>query len=484
MVVEKIIRTIEEKQLIEKGEHIVVGVSGGPDSVCLLHVLYCLAQEWNLSLYAVHINHCLRGEEADLDQAYTEDLCKQLGIPCYVFSYDVERMATEEAVTTEEMGRLVRYQSFEQVRQEILTKNYKDGKNCVVKIAVAQNQNDQAETILMRIIRGTGIDGLAGIDYIRDGIIIRPLLDVGREEIENYCQKNHLSTRIDQTNLEPMYTRNKIRLELIPYLRDNYNEGIITTLNRLAKIASQDKEFINTQVENAMKIRNKETDSLYPSLDRQAYCKLHPSISKRLITKVFKEMGLIQDISAAHLDLGDRMVREGKVGDRIDFPRGFGLKISYGTVTFLKGQIGENVERGEKREIDFSYKINIDGVTEIPELNSYLKVKILKVDQTDLHFGQSPFTAFFDLSNKLTKTSLIIRTRKPGDYIIPLGMEGTKKLQDFFTDEKIRKEDRDRIPLICLGSEVLWIVGYRINENYKVKKESKEIVCIEYMHAT
>lgn len=482
MVTEKVKRTIIEKALVEKGEHIVIGFSGGPDSTCLLHVLYNLASDLELSLYAVHINHCLRDGEADKDQAYTEATCKRMGIPYRVFTYDVKTMASLEGLTTEEMGRQLRYQAFDQVRDEILKKAKKEGKHLSVKIAIAQNQNDQAETVLMRILRGTGTDGLAGMEYIRDGKIIRPLLDISREEIESYCTENALNPRIDLTNLEPMYTRNKIRLELIPLLSEQYNGSILAALNRLAQIASEDKEYLYTEVDKVIDtiIPNK-SEVNQRKLIRKEYQKLHPAVGKRIINHSIKEIGLLQDISTVHLEQADKMIRNGKVGDQMDFPKSYGLIIHYETAELYKKDCKEKIKSRKDEGNLFSYRINMDGTTEIPELNAYLRVKILKADQLDCLIRKNPFSACLEYSGQQLFDNIYLRTRRPGDYIVPFGMKGTKKLQDFFVDEKIPQQQREQIPLVCLGSEVLWIIGSRINEKYKIKKETKEAVYLEYI---
>jgi len=479
MVIEKVRNTIINKSLIEKGEHIVAGVSGGPDSVCLLHVLHRLSEEFGLSLYAVHINHCLRGNDADMDQAYTESLCGGLRIPCRVFKYDVKSMAADEGLTTEEMGREVRYRAFDQVRKEIILSLRKRGIKPAVKIAVAQNLNDQAETVLMRIIRGTGTDGLAAMEYIRDGIIIRPLLDVTRKEIEEYCSRNGLSPRIDLTNLEPLYTRNKVRLELIPFLKENYNENILSALNRLIQIATEDKEFIYSYVDEAIaSITVKTGDSSI--IDRGAFRNLHPSVSKRVIVRVFKDMGLIQDIAAVHLEQGDRMIRSGRTGEQMDFPRGYRLRISYNEAVLLSNPTTGTVSK-DVGKADFCHRINLNGITQIPALNAHIGVTIKNADQIKPMDFKNPYNAYLEYSEKVSNGILYVRSRRPGDFIKPFGMEGSKKLQDFFVDEKISREERDRIPLVCIGSEVLWVVGRRINEDYKVRKDTDRIVCLEYI---
>ncbi len=483
MVIDRVKRTIIQNKLIERNEHIVVGISGGPDSVCLLHVLRELAAEWNLFLHAVHVNHCLRGDDADEDQRYTEDLCNSLGVPFHAFRFDVKARAAAGKITSEEAGRNVRYEAFEKIKSDVEATERMKGTTPVVKIATAHNLNDQAETLLMRILRGTGTDGLAGIEYIRDGIIIRPLLDVSRSEIEEYCVLHNLNPRIDGTNLEPVYTRNRIRLELLPLLQSRYNENILSALNRLSQISYEDKEYLYSQVEREKKIVSSQGD--VRRIRREDYAKLHPAIGKRLILTSLKEIGLLQDMTSLHLEKADKLLRSGGTGDRIEFPGGYGLRLVYGEGELYREPSGELENEGMKQKA-FVYPVIVGGVTRVPELNAGLTVKILQMEafspEKKNHLpGQNRFSACLDLSRRgISTEDIVIRMRRPGDHIKPLGMKGTKKLQDFFVDEKIPREDRDRIPLICAGQEVLWVVGYRINENYKITKTTTEMVCIEY----
>ena len=486
MVEQKVMETIEKRRLLQKGDSVVAGISGGPDSVCLLHLLHGLSEAFALSLYAVHVHHGLRGAEADADRQYTEDFCAHLGVPLRVFSFDVKKMAEEQGLTTEEMGRLLRYTAFEQVREKLLAETKTAGTHISVKIAVAQNQNDQAETVLMRIMRGTGIDGLAGMEYMRDGTIIRPLLDVSRAEIEAYNTRKGLSPRIDSTNLAPDYTRNKIRLELIPYIQNNFNENILEGLSRLARTTAEDKSFLYECVEDAARrllldrqevkgsIRENtvSTESIY--IDRKGYRELSPAIAKRLILKVTKQIGLLQDMTAVHLDSADQMIRTGTAGSHMDLPHGFGLMVSYNEIRFSAPSekiLGKS----------FCYRITLGEITEIPESNARFRVKVIPaVEAAALSTGNDS-RAFLSADPDLWKQPVYIRTRRPGDRIAPLGMTGTKKLQDYFVDQKIPREKRDEIPLVCCGQEVLWIVGSRISEKYKVKNNAEKVVSLEFI---
>lgn len=494
-LIKKVENTIDINKLFDdKGNHIVVGVSGGPDSVCLISILKELSDTRGLSLHGVHINHCLRGSDADEDQFYTERLCKDLEIPCHVFRHDINALSKELKITAEEAGRRVRYQAYEKVRLEIAAANKLPVNTTNIKIAVAHNMNDQAETLMMRIIRGTGTEGLSGMDYVRDGIIIRPLLDASREEIENYCKTKGLNPRIDLTNLEPMYTRNRLRLELLPLLEEHYNKNILTSLIRLASIAREDKEFFDQQLKNVEKITLFEQNFASCNIDRKKYMDLHPALGKRLINQSLKKMGMYQDMTAYHLDAADELLRKGKTGNYIEFPSNYGLSLEYDMGLLYSEPAESNQNSGETPSIkDFCYFLNIGGEVQVDELKSGIIAELINInrgDQENINTkgkSNSKMSALLDVSalaDSGNLEKLLIRNRRPGDYIVPLGMKGRKKLQDFFTDEKISRIERDKIPLLCYGNEILWIIGFRINENYKITDQSKEILQLEYIVTT
>lgn len=244
MIEEKIIQTIKKYQLIESGDNIVVGVSGGPDSMCLLNFLKENRQNPKLgitfNIYVAHINHGIR-EEAISDQVYVESYCKENNITCFKKQVNILTIAKEQKIGIEEAGRIVRYEFFNEVANQVKA----------TKIATAHTAKDNIETVLMHFIRGTGTAGLKGIAPIREGLYIRPLLDCSREEIEQYCKERQLQPRIDKTNQENKYTRNKIRNELIPYLEKEFNPNIIKTLNRLSEIARQEDAYLQTKTKEA-----------------------------------------------------------------------------------------------------------------------------------------------------------------------------------------------------------------------------------------
>lgn len=236
---EKILKTIKKYNLISNGDKIVVAVSGGPDSMCLLNILKNLRQKFNIELFVAHINHMIR-EEADSETEYVKNYCEKNNIKCFIKRANVLEMAKEQKKGTEEMGRIVRYDFFEYVANEVSAD----------KIAIAHTENDNAETILMNLMRGASLEGLKGIEPIR-GKYIRPLIECNREEIEKYCEINKLDPKFDKTNNDNTYTRNKIRNLLIPYIKKEFNPNIIETLNRLAVLARQDATYFNKIVKES-----------------------------------------------------------------------------------------------------------------------------------------------------------------------------------------------------------------------------------------
>lgn len=279
MLKEQVIDTIKKYNLIKENDSIVIGVSGGPDSICLLHILNEIKNELNFKIYVAHINHMIR-EEADEETEYVKDFCENLGIECYIKRIDVVEIANNLKRGTEETGRQIRYEFF----NEILEKTNSN------KIATAHNNNDKVETILMNILRGSGTSGLKGIEAIRDNKYIRPLINTSREEIEEYCKTNKLEPRIDKSNNENIYTRNKIRNIVIPYIKQEFNPNIIKTINRLSEVANEENEYLNKVTENEFnKLLLEKANNSYV-LNLKDFNKLELVIKRRVILYTINEL--------------------------------------------------------------------------------------------------------------------------------------------------------------------------------------------------
>lgn len=278
MLKEEVLKTIETYNLIEKNDKIVIGVSGGPDSICLLHVLYGLKERLGIEIVVAHVNHMLR-DVADLETEYVQNFCKKLGIECYVKKADILEISKTQKKGTEEVGRQVRYDFFDEVAK-------KTNSN---KIATAHNSNDRAETVILNILRGSGLSGLKGIEPIRDNKYIRPLINTDRQDIENYCNDNKLEPKYDKTNNENIYTRNKVRNTVIPYIKKEFNPNIIKTINRLSSLATEENEYLQAITKQEFEnLLIEKTENII--LDLHKFNSLNLVIKRRLILYTINEV--------------------------------------------------------------------------------------------------------------------------------------------------------------------------------------------------
>lgn len=456
---EKVINTIIKNNLIEKGDNILVGVSGGPDSMALLYVLREAKRKIDFNLYVAHVNHGVRGKEADEDEEYVREVSDKLGIPFYSIKVDMSKYAKENKLSEEEAGREIRYSFFRQVLSQI-------GNG---KIAVAHNKNDQAETLMMRFIRGTGLDGLKGMDY-KNGDVIRPLLDVSRDEIERYIKENNIEVRIDKTNFKPIYSRNKIRLELIPFIKENFNENFIDTIYRTSRLMAVDSDFLNKfALEKYEQMIHKETKNKI-IINREKFLDQHDSIKSRILRiAIEKLLGHIKGIEEKHIYDAINLVFNNNTGKRIHLPKNIQISIGYGYFTVEKIDLKNAIA-------NYEYIIDIEKLTKIDELKCEIITEILDVNEVDIN-KTNRFIKYFDYDK--IYGNLYIRNRRPGDKFFPLGMKGKKKLKDFFIDLKIPRDIRDKIPLLVDDCNIIWVVGYRTSELYKIKPETKRVLKIQ-----
>ena len=288
----KVIDTIKKYNLIQNGDKIVLGVSGGPDSISMLHILDDIKNDYKFEIYVAHINHMIR-EEAEDDEKYVQNYCEKNNIQYFVKRIDVQQIANTKKIGTEEAGRKIRYEFFEEVMQKVKAN----------KIAIAHNKNDKIETIIMNLLRGSGISGLKGIEPIRGNKYIRPLIECERQEIEQYCEQNKLNPRIDKTNFENDYTRNKIRNIVIPYIKDEFNPNIIQTMDRLSQVATDESNYIELQTNKIyQKLLIEKTDNQI-TLKLKEFNEQEKVIKNRIILLATKQlMGSTQGIEKIHIE--------------------------------------------------------------------------------------------------------------------------------------------------------------------------------------
>ena len=450
----KIKAFIEKHQLIEPKDELVLGISGGADSMMLLHYFYSYKEEYDISLKVAHIHHGLR-EAAELDARLVEETCKQYGIPFYRHNCQIKVLAACKKISEEEAGREERYNFF----ISLLNPNG--------KIVTAHNMNDQAETMLMRFVRGTDITGLAGILPRRDQII-RPLLCLTRKEIEAYCKANHVAYRHDETNFKPIYTRNKMRLECIPYMEQAFNPSLIKVLGDHSELYQEEDEFLRAHTEEVLEkcICEQSVDEVV--LDEEQLAQLHPYMQKRILLAVTGLLIGRKDITSRHL-LSCTELMHLQTGKEVHLPNGLVVKKDYKGIIFTK----------EKEKI--TYCIDLELGSQYID-NAQLEVILTKVNMTEEmlkeRIGQKNeniYTKYIDYGR--IKSGLQIRTRRPSDFIQLGG--GTKKLKKLFIDDKISKTIRDTMPLIADGDEIVWIIGSRLNIDYYMTECTKELLEIQ-----
>lgn len=462
-VKDTVFKTIKEYNLLSEGDRVLVAVSGGADSVCLLDVLNSVKDILKIKLYVAHLNHLIRGEDAENDEKFVQELSKKYGFKCFLKKADVPEYAKKFGLSLEEAGRKLRYEFFEEIKK----------KEKIDKIVTAHNKNDRAETILMRIFRGSGTTGLKGISYKRKDGVIRPLLDVLKDDIISYCEENNLIYCFDRTNSDNDYTRNRIRNELIPYIKENFNNSIIDTLVRFSEISSSDSEFLDAY---AMRLFERINQTAFKdkknSLDIETLELLDYSIKSRLVIILAKKV-MGEDIKLSYKNITDILKLTGsETGAGIDLPDGLRVNNSYGWLDFIN-----------KNDFKDDMEEYADFLIEVKPLNSYYvesinkKISLKLVDPHIYSRKENEILIDFD---KLESEKLFIRNRIDGDRIAYFSDGRTKKIKSIFIDEKIEKKDRNKIPILCTETEVIAIIGNRVSSNYRITKETRRVLAVEY----
>ena len=461
----RVIDFIREQSLISSGDKLVVAVSGGADSVCLIHILAKHRKELDIELHVAHLNHQLRGRESEADATYVSKLAKTLGLPAIIDCRSVAAYRDNKGGSEEEAAREVRYGFLSDVAAKLGT----------TRVAVGHTRDDHVETILMHLLRGSGTAGLVGLrpySVLKYGEsnaqleIVRPLLGITRKETVNYCRRHRLVPRSDSSNKSTSFLRNRIRLELLPVLR-SYNPGIDEGLLRLAEIVSDDVSFIEQQVSLLWPDLAREREgALY--LDMNKLRNLSPAIQRQIFRKAVKKLrGDLKDIEADHIESMMKALSK-PAGKKIYLPDGLTLHIEYENLVLTPAR----APMCPLPSLQSTVSINIPGYTDLAGWR--VRAKVVQ----ELSGSDNGLTASFDL-DKVGK-ELTVRRRRPGDRFQPLGMNQTKKLQDFMVDAKIPQSWRDRVPLVSSDEQILWIVGWRIDDRVKVTDKTKDILRLQF----
>ncbi len=455
---ERILTTARRFSMIDRGDLVLVAVSGGPDSVALLHALWTMRDDLGITLHVAHLNHSFRGEESDADAEYTRGLASELGLSATIEKVDVPLIQSALRVSPEEAARMARYEFLEKTAESVGAS----------RIAVAHTADDQCETVLLNVLRGAGIDGLSGMPPVR-GKIIRPLIEVRRKEVETYLADRGLVPRQDSTNLTPAYTRNRIRLELLPSLRQDFNSDMDAGLLRLAELARADTAYLNSEADAVLAqiMPSSEDNSLLLDAAKLAECAL--PIRRRVVRLAVKRLrGEIADIGYVHVEEFLRLLDFGK-----DFVYGFpGGTYAKRTGCELALQCGLPVEM----PISYCCELAVPGETAVPEIEVVIVAELSKhrVDHIRPRSGSEVVLDFAAVQGRVT-----VRNWQPGDRMRPLGLGGSKKVQDIFTDAKIPRAARCRVPLIVDEEKALWVAGLAISDEVKVTENTEEFLEIK-----
>lgn len=455
-IAEVFLKTIKKHRMLKKGDKVLVGISGGPDSVCLLHLLQTFKEKLNIKLFAAHLDHMFRGEESRKDAHFVKEICNDWGIPFFSEKIDVPLYIEENKISPEDAARQVRYKFYQRQRQKIGAE----------RIALGHNRDDHEETVLMNILRGTGLEGLVGIDPVRDWYI-RPLIAVPRSLIEDYLKKNNIPFRIDKTNLQPDYFRNSLRLELIPLIKEKYCPHLGNSLRRLADIARCDLIYLEEETRKALPwVIRYEGSKL--SINVKKFLSLHEAIKRRVVRKAIEYIAKdTKDFEYKHTLMLIDFIENATPGSLLDLPKNITGEKSYGYVYLYKGY--------KSRLPKFSYLLKVPGKIFIPEAGICMKAYLKDFSPEDI-IKTDPLIAYLDYDK--IRGNLIVRNRRKGDKFRPLGSTGRKKLKDFFIDEKVTRSMRDKIPILECDGEILWICGMRIDDEFKVTSNTKKVLVI------
>ncbi|MCL2766643.1 MAG: tRNA lysidine(34) synthetase TilS [Peptococcaceae bacterium] len=450
---------IIKHRMISSGDVVLAAVSGGPDSVVMLHILHSLAQEEGFSLQVAHLNHMLRGAEAEEDAAFVAALAKEYGLPVTIEAIDVLAYCETTGLSVQAAAREIRYDFFLRAVRRL----------GAGKVALAHHADDQAETILMNFLRGAGTGGLKGILPVRDNLFIRPLLAVRRSQIEEYCRSKDLAFRLDPSNIKPVYLRNRIRMELMPYLANNYNTGITEAILRQGEICRADDAYLQKQAEVVYEAARLDLPNGGIGLTLTGIKQMHPALLRRALRMIWRDLtGTERDLSFAHIECITALPGKG-VGARIALPGGINAVLSYNSLNFFLSV--EDNQTGFYR-----YILNVPGETCIPETQTVLYTTLLTRRDAPNPAALPPNEALLDLSK--LPPQLFVRQRLPGDIFQPYGQQSPMKLKNFLINQKVPREERDKISLICSSSEIVWVAGMRVGEKCKIDKDTESILYI------
>jgi tRNA(Ile)-lysidine synthase len=450
---------IREFAMLTQGDHILVAVSGGADSMALLHCLHRLSSKYCLKLTVAHLNHRIRDAEGDADAEFVRKISIDLGLPFVYESIEVKQKALASHQNIEDLARTLRYDFLRRTAAQ----------TGATKIAVGHNLNDQAETILFRFIRGSGLEGLAAIHPVVEGSIIRPLIDCSRELIRDYLEQQNIGYREDSTNRDLRYARNRIRQELLPYIQTHFNPQVFSALSREASLARETWAFIQSQAMTAYTALRSQTEEGL-SLKIPMILELHPALQKQVLRLALKEcLGSIRGVGSVHIQSLLSQCKTACSGDEICLPNGCTAIRQFDSLLLLN--------RSLKPDLALACTLPIPGQCAIRDGAIAFRCKLVNTPNLSIMKQSVSHQAFLD--KEALPDFLTIRSRVPGDRY---GGTGHKKIKKMLIDAKIPLLERASLPMIVAGNAVVWIPGFRPAANYAAKPSSETCLMIEISH--
>jgi len=449
-LIAKLKKTVRKYKILSPGDRVLVAVSGGPDSVCLLATLHALSVELGLSLHVAHLNHMFRGKESADEALFVAGLAKQLGLQSTIESIDVAALCRERGLSVQAGAREARYAFLSRAAEMIGAS----------RIATGHTATDQAETVLLRLLRGAGSTGLAGIPPVR-GQFIRPLIETTREEVLEHLAQTGLAFKTDPSNAKPLYTRNRIRLELMPLLKQ-FNPRIVETLAAEAALLKDESEALDLSVESAAQAIAEKRETGFV-LQREEFLALHPAIKRRLFRRLADALAYgPSGLSSVQVEEALQFMSAASTGRTMRLQAALTIERTY--EQFVVGP--------STPAVPFSYELMVPGRMAIPECRIEVEA-ILCNDPAAFPDTNYYWQALFDYDKICLP--LQVRSRRPGDRLHPSGLGGkSKKLQDLLVDAKIPRQQRDTVPLLCSGAHILWVMGMRIDQRFLAQTDTKQ----------
>jgi tRNA(Ile)-lysidine synthase len=487
-LIERVKKTIESSRMLAHGDHIVVAVSGGPDSLCLLHVLLQLREEYALVLDVAHLNHQLRGVDADQDAAFVARVAADWGLPAYIEARDVAALARRRGLAIEEAARQARYAFLGRVARQVGAQS----------VAVGHNADDQVETVCMHWLRGSGLAGLRGMQIVsrfedlrltgeevqptdedRELLLVRPLLEIPRSEIEAYCAEHKLEPRFDRSNLDTTYYRNRLRHELLPFL-ETFNPRIREVILRSTAILSADHACLRDALTQAWSqvVLSTKADAI--QFDLKLWRALPLSLQRSTLREAIRLLRRsLRNINWVHVENAVRVLRDGQTGSAVTLPSGLEARLSYGTFTIAAR--GYAPPMPDWPSLSEEVELAIPGVTPLPGSGWYLHASIIERGALDDHSLRHahPWQAYIDQA--VAGNDLHLRPRTAGDRFWPQGLgDKPTTVNNFMTNAKIPRAWRDHIPLLVSPRQVLWMAGWRIDERAKVTGSTARVLRLSF----